>query len=788
MKRKATNTLGNEDPAKISKDLTDGSDIHGGNSSQSTDNADDSVLTSPRSSSGRQRKAPAWLASYVTDGSTTIKESSKSEKPKIPASTASPVKKRGPKPSQQQPLKADNEKSKAEEDPPSLRRGSTLKVEDSPPHPPKNKRIPHTLTDSASLIRKDTEILSSSSDSGDITVKPEQVLKSTSVKPLLQNNVDEFPVSLQSASMSTLQCQPLPESPSEPSSKEYFTPESNIDLYSVEAQELNISDVMEICDTKSLNGADRLSVKAADPCVKGGELSVDGPEKSVILEKPKMLEVVICISTSGAMRDYLTVLQEKTRDLVWQLQSLIPDLRVGVLAHTQGGIHDDKPGSGSSAIDHNYIRTGGHSGTKWLDLGATFSQICAFVDSLEPEATVYPDYVQDNLEMALWKLQRCMSWSSCSYRTVVMIGRGRPNRTSFYLQREHWRGWIRSALEIGPKAEIPVIDWELEAKLLAQMGIHVFTIQASSAKISSEEDEDEGTTFFRRVAETTNGLHIRLTEASKLVDIIVGVCCACHGPDLLQKHRDTLRDENDGVLPPQLKDIFVSLQLHSKRRSLSTIPSLVGDLSLLKSQLAKADANGNISSSEEEEASGDETVQVAGVQGQDTIEEDGPVQKTPRKRKPQKKAKEKSTESLKNLAKKQKAVVNSGSKIKNLKPKTVKTGSTKKTKTIKVLKDVKIVQKGTKNVAPNKTKANKMPVSKQSVSNSSVKKQGLKGQDKTAKATSKKIPNKSKNLKAAATVLAVSKKNIKANAKSVNVLAAPQKKNKKPGKLVSNQS
>lgn len=89
--------------------------------------------------------------------------------------------------------------------------------------------------------------------------------------------------------------------------------------------------------------------------------------------------------------------------------------------------------------------------------------------SSEPEATVYPDYVQDNLEMALWKVQRCMSWSSCSYRTVVMIGRGRPNRTSFYLQREHWRGWIRSALEIGAKAEIPVIDWELEAKFLAQM-------------------------------------------------------------------------------------------------------------------------------------------------------------------------------------------------------------------------------------------------------------------------------------------------------------------------------
>ena len=49
-----------------------------------------------------------------------------------------------------------------------------------------------------------------------------------------------------------------------------------------------------------------------------------------------------------------------------------------------------------------------------------------------------------------------------------------------------------------------------------------------------EEDEEEGTKFFRETAATTNGQHFRLTDASRLVDIIVGVCCACYGPDLLQ--------------------------------------------------------------------------------------------------------------------------------------------------------------------------------------------------------------------------------------------------------------
>lgn len=306
-------------------------------------------------------------------------------------------------------------------------------------------------------------------------------------------------------------------------------------------------------------------------------------------EKPSMFEVVLCISTSGNMRDYLLDLQERVRETVWRLQSLTPNLRIGVLAHTQGGIHDDKPdGNRSPVAEHSYIRTGGHSGTKFLDLGATMSQICAFVDSLEPESSVYPDYVQDNLEMALWKLQRCMTWSSCSYRTVIMMGRGRPNRTSFYTQREHWRGWIRSALGLGVKEETPVIDWELEARMLGEMGIHVFTIQALPPKAQegdtntttgeevkeegSTREEDEGAAFFTRVPQLTSGQHIPLSEPGLLKDIIVGICCSCQSPELLQDHRDLVRDENDGVLPVDMKGVFVALQLHSSSKSLSVAP------------------------------------------------------------------------------------------------------------------------------------------------------------------------------------------------------------------------
>ena len=69
-----------------------------------------------------------------------------------------------------------------------------------------------------------------------------------------------------------------------------------------------------------------------------------------------------------------------------------------------------------------------------------------------------------------------------------------------------------------------------------------------------------------------------------------------------QEHRDELRDQNDGVVPPKLKDIFVSLGLHSNRRSLKTIPSLVGDLQAMQNKIKAADlANGRLLSTSEEE-------------------------------------------------------------------------------------------------------------------------------------------------------------------------------------------
>ncbi|RUS70837.1 hypothetical protein EGW08_021408, partial [Elysia chlorotica] len=485
MKRRVSKDVGSENPAKVSKDAP------------ALARADTVVNKSDAEPTrSRQRKAPAWLSSYITGGSA-------KDLAKAASEILSPSKKSSSSAAKKQ---GSNESEHEKEEQPQKK-------------PPGKIKTVQKTAENKKLVSPKRSSSSPSSSAATLKSSPPSALspKSSSKQDSLKHSPDSG---------------------------------------------LHSENVLEVCEDNSTSNNSNLSDKkvsvSESPTTAGTDdfpisktigkvstLATAVKEETILLPKtgetPTMLEVVICVSTSGAMQEYLAELQEQVREMVWRLQSLVPTLRIGVFAHTQGGIHDDKRAGGSGSIaniDHNYIRTGGHSGTKWLDLGASFSQICAFVNSLEPESVIYPDYVQDNLEMALWKLQRCMSWSSCSYRTVVMLGRGRPNSTTFYLQREHWRGWIRSALELGPRQEVPIIDWRLEARLLAQMGIHVFTLQAVSERTNKEEEEEdedeEGTKFFRETAAITNGQHIRLTDASQLVDVIVGVCCACYGPDLLQ--------------------------------------------------------------------------------------------------------------------------------------------------------------------------------------------------------------------------------------------------------------
>ena len=299
MKRKASDDEDNESLSKMSK------------------KAPETV----RPVSGRKKKPPAWMSSFVTGKSKPDAEIDKKSKNKD-KETITKAKVKSSKIAKKPPVKQSAVKTK--------RSDTNIDEESRKDNISSLALKPKTVTKVLSV----SEIIAQLSDSPE---KEENLPNDVDVllnKPILTN-----------ASIEPLSSTAIPSTEISFSSEESYDPHTENTIAAVPA-------------TNGFSG-------------------------EVPSEKPSMIEVVLCISTSSAMKDYLSDLKESIRETVWRLQSLIPNLRIGVLAHSQGGIYDDKPSdSSSSPPDHSYIRSSGHSGTKWLDLGATMSQLCAFVDSL----------------------------------------------------------------------------------------------------------------------------------------------------------------------------------------------------------------------------------------------------------------------------------------------------------------------------------------------------------------------------------------------------------------------
>ena len=62
----------------------------------------------------------------------------------------------------------------------------------------------------------------------------------------------------------------------------------------------------------------------------------------------------------------------------------------------------------------------------------------------------------------------------------------------------------------------------------------MFTVKALIDKASSEENDKEDSQFYNRVAQLTKAQPITVAEPAFIKDVIIGICCACQGPDLLQ--------------------------------------------------------------------------------------------------------------------------------------------------------------------------------------------------------------------------------------------------------------
>jgi len=117
-------------------------------------------------------------------------------------------------------------------------------------------------------------------------------------------------------------------------------------------------------------------------------------------------------------------------------------------------------------------------------------------------------------ELVLRETHLELSWTEEAQKALVMIGDATPHEPNYPLN-------------------VDKINWRSECNELKILGIKVYAVQALNRSCS--------TSFYRDVANLTEGFHLHLDQFSSIVNFMLAICYREQGADQLQNYEDEVR-------------------------------------------------------------------------------------------------------------------------------------------------------------------------------------------------------------------------------------------------------
>jgi len=217
------------------------------------------------------------------------------------------------------------------------------------------------------------------------------------------------------------------------------------------------------------------------------------------------IEVVFSFDTTGSMSSILGEVRKNIEETVSRLLADIPTIRIGIIAH----------GDYCDAATSYVIKT--------LDLSSDAKAICTFVRSVGATGGGDSD---ECYELVLHNT-KSFSWTPEALKALVMIGDASPHAVDY------------------PQNTLK-LDWRKEAQQLASSKVKVYSVQAGGGWGSSS--------FWKEVAELTNGSFLTLAEFSLITDMFMGVCYREATEAQLAAHPEALGELNEDEVRIQMPD------------------------------------------------------------------------------------------------------------------------------------------------------------------------------------------------------------------------------------------
>lgn len=198
------------------------------------------------------------------------------------------------------------------------------------------------------------------------------------------------------------------------------------------------------------------------------------------------IDIVLSFDTTGSMYPCLAEVRRRVDATATRLFKEVPNLRIGIIAHG------------------DYCDAGRTYVTKHLQLTNDPIAVSYFVKNVE--ATGGGD-APECYELVLQEARTKMQWTPDSKRLLIMIGDEVPHAIAHNPGR---------------------IDWKAEAKSLLDLGVVIHGVQALNNRHAES--------FYQTIADTTGGVHLRLSQFNEATDMLVALTYSQVSPEAVQTY------------------------------------------------------------------------------------------------------------------------------------------------------------------------------------------------------------------------------------------------------------
>lgn len=218
------------------------------------------------------------------------------------------------------------------------------------------------------------------------------------------------------------------------------------------------------------------------------------------------IDVLISFDTTGSMYPCIGQVRRNVEELVGRLFKDIPEIRLGVIAH---GDYCDGPDM-----------------IKSVELTTDKKKLVNFIRNVpNTNGGDLPECYEYVLHIA-----RQAAWQAGKNRVLVMIGDAVPHPANHYDNTKK-------------------LDWKNEAKLLSEMGIKIYSVQALGYLASKY--------FWKDLSTLTDGYYLQLNQFAQISDLILAVCYKQKSDIALQQFEDEI--SNSGKMSRGTDEIIGTL-------------------------------------------------------------------------------------------------------------------------------------------------------------------------------------------------------------------------------------